>query len=97
MPLDGRLDHQVAHRLREELTRAASGEAPRVVVDMSAVTRVDSAAVGVIVGAFVSIQRAGGRLVLANPNRIVRQVLHTTRLDSVIDIYPTAEAALSHV
>ena len=53
-----------------------------IIVDLSGVTSIDAAGIGVL----VSLQNAGTRLRVVDPSETVRQVLRLTNLDSAFDI-----------
>jgi len=67
--------------------------ARRVVVDLQGLMRVDSAGLGAIASAFVSLTKASGKLVLAAAPPKVHDLLSTTMLLQVIPLYPDVEAA----
>jgi anti-sigma B factor antagonist len=93
---EGELDMATAPALKRQLTEFLRGDHRGVVIDLSAVTFIDSTAVGVMVGA----QRAlpeGQRLALVCSDPAVLRIFEITGLDGVFAIYPTAEAALQWV
>jgi anti-anti-sigma factor len=53
-----------------------------IIVDLSGVTSIDAAGIGVL----VSLQAAGNRLRVVDASVTVRQVLRLTNLDSAFDI-----------
>jgi anti-sigma B factor antagonist len=59
-----------------------------VVVDMSAVTFLDSTGLGMLVSANRQAEEAGGRVVLRAPTEPVRKVLEITGLDKVFLVPP---------
>lgn len=63
------------------------------IVDMSAVSYVDSAGIGALVNAHVSRENRGARLVLVGVSRRVMDVLEITRVASVLHFAATVEAA----
>jgi len=65
----------------------------RVVVDLQGLMRIDSAGLGALASAFVSLTKATGRLVLAAAPPKVRDLLSTTMLLQVIPLYPDVESA----
>lgn len=69
-----------------------------VLVDLTGVPHVDSAGLGSLVGALVTLQRANRKLVLVGPNQRVRALMQMSNLVDVFPTYPTvqeAEAALA--
>jgi anti-sigma B factor antagonist len=86
----GRQTEQCRSYLKDLL---AKGER-RFCFDLSAVEYVDSAGIGFLVSCLTTLGQAGARLRLAAPPERVRYVLGITRLDTVFEIFDTAESAL---
>lgn len=75
----------------------ASAPNPSLIIDLTEVPYVDSAALGAFVQAYVSCAKSGRRLALVGVNHRVRTVLHLTSLDLLFPSYatlPEAEEAL---
>ncbi len=68
----------------------------RVVVDLSAVTFIDSSSLGVLIGAHkrLSAQGASGLVVVVD-DRAIANTFKITGLDQVFEIVPNLEAALA--
>ena len=62
-------------------------------MDMSKVPYMDSAGLGVIMNYYVAAQGGGRTFLLAGVNERVRALLEMTKVDSVLKIFPTLEAA----
>jgi anti-sigma B factor antagonist len=77
-----RLELAMDELLREKQTR--------VVLDLSRVSKVDSAGVGRIVNCLSRLKVAGGTLRLAGVQGMIGGVLKLTRVDRLVKIYPTA-------
>lgn len=74
----------------------AKESATRFIFDMSRVTHIDSAVVGLIVRIYTQLTKAGGGLRLVGTRGMVDDVLKMTQVNKVIAIYPSvAEAAES--
>lgn len=80
-----RVEHEVEELLRENQTRA--------IFDLTGVTHIDSAAIGVVVRCYSRLKNAGGALRLAGCNAMIASSLKLTKVDKIIDIFPTAETA----
>jgi anti-sigma B factor antagonist len=65
-----------------------------VVVDLDAVTYIDSAGLGAIVGRYVSLRRRGGDLKLVRPTPRSTHVLDITKLSQVFEIFDCEEDAV---
>lgn len=68
-----------------------------VVLDMSKVKFVPSVALGALANLRKGLNLQGRELILIGVNRQVRGVLRTTRLDSLIKVFPTLDDALSEL
>jgi len=65
-----------------------------LVLDLSAVDRIDSTGLGVLVGARKRLRAGNGQLRLAAASGNVARVLHATGLDRVLPLYPDVASAL---
>jgi anti-anti-sigma factor len=81
--------------LRDTIDATLEGGWRRVVVDLEALTFVDSAALGEFVASRRRVREAGGRLVLTSPRGKVRDVVELTRLDQLLDFKPTVDEAVA--
>ena len=66
---------------------------PCLIIDMSAVPYMDSAGLGVIMNYFVSSQSHGRKLLLAGLSDRLRALLEMTKVDNVLQICDSVEAA----
>ncbi|GAA2704553.1 MULTISPECIES: STAS domain-containing protein [Actinoplanes] len=86
--LTGELDLLVADELTQLLiTRLDRPGTVRVIADLTAVTFLDSAALGSLIVAYRHAQETGERFTLANPTRPVRRILD---ISGVYDILTDA-------
>ena len=65
-----------------------------IVLDLQAVIRIDSAGIGMMVSKYLSLRRRGGTLKLLHLTPRCGELLHTTRLNTVFDIFDDETAAL---
>jgi anti-sigma B factor antagonist len=91
----GRLDVTGAPALKTAIADALKNGPMRVVIDMEAVTFVDSTGLGSVIAGLKLVRSAKGDLRLAAPNQQVRVVLELTTLDRVFPYYATVEEALA--
>jgi anti-sigma B factor antagonist len=98
--VSGEVDLHTAPQVRAALD-AAVGEVVAdpacraVLVDLTAVTFMDSTGLGELVGAHKAVQRGGGRLHLAVGNDRVARLLALTGLDEVLEVHPDRDTALA--
>jgi anti-sigma B factor antagonist len=86
--LDGEIDIATAPAIRRILLAAISGGDVQLAVDMSGVTFIGAAGIGVLVAAANRARQAGGGLSLLAPSRQVRWLLDVLHLDAIL---PTAQ------
>ena len=86
--LDGEIDIATAPAIRRFLMAAISGGDAHLAVDMSGVTFLGAAGIGVLVDAANRAREAGGSLSLLAPSPQVRWLLDVCHLDGIL---PTAQ------
>lgn len=92
----GELDAFVAPELRLALREQADDPAVDVLVlDLSRVGFLDSAALGAVVGALRAMRERGGELRVVPPSSAAARIFELTSLDRVLALYPSAERALA--
>lgn len=91
----GELDLSTADELRECLFGVVGDGARRVVLDLSAVTFLDSTTLGVLVGTRKRLMPTGGRLDLVCHHPLVLQVLRTTAFDRLFTVHASLAEVLA--
>jgi len=84
--IKGRLAAENILTMRKILEEALEAGRTRILVDISAVEYIDSMGIGLIVNFSKKIREAKGRLVLANPTRVVNDVIEVSGTGSLLDI-----------
>ena len=74
-----------------ELLRAGN---QRIVLNFKGVPYADSAGIGALAYNFSNIRAAGGRLVVAEAQQAVREVMDVTRLSELIPMFATEQEAV---
>jgi anti-sigma B factor antagonist len=90
----GELDLHVTPELQERIDTAIEDGAELIVLDLSAVTFIDSMALGVLLGAVNRLRRRGGNLRLVVPRPELRRIFEISHLDRVFTLEWTREDAL---
>ncbi|WP_406368524.1 STAS domain-containing protein [Streptomyces sp. NBC_00647] len=93
LALAGELDADNAGALRQAL-RVEEDSAPLTVLDLSAVTFMDSSAISVLAAAHRDADAAGGWMRMAALSQPVRRVVEIVGLDTIITCCPTLAQAL---
>jgi anti-sigma B factor antagonist len=68
-----------------------------VILNLSGITFIDSAGLGVLVSMWTSSKSVGRVLKLASVHGKVKQVLEVTRLNSILEIYDDVDHAIKNV
>ncbi|HWZ97749.1 MAG TPA: STAS domain-containing protein [Candidatus Dormibacteraeota bacterium] len=80
--------------LRETVKNLVAAGKQKIVLDMSNVTYIDSAGLGILVAAHVSAKKQGASISLCALGQKFREVLQLTRLLTIFDVYDTRTAAV---
>ncbi|MEU9471319.1 STAS domain-containing protein [Streptomyces avermitilis] len=94
LTLAGEIDHDTGQALRQALD-ASGAPRPRIVVDLSRVTFMDSTGINIFVAAHRTLTEANGWIRLAAPGEAVMRTLQIVGVDAVIDCRDTLRQALS--
>jgi len=80
--------------LREKVKSLLGAGKKRIVLDMSNVTYIDSAGLGILVAAHISAKNQGAALHLSNLGNKFHHVLQITRLLTVFDVFDSEAEAI---
>src|SRR5262245_28455971 len=80
---------------KKTVTRLIEGGRVNLLVDMRAVTFLDSSGLGALVRAMTNSQKEGGQTKRLGAGPQVRKLLEMTKLDSVLENYSDMESAVS--
>jgi anti-anti-sigma factor len=80
-------------RLEQEVDKMIAAHETCVIFDMAGVTHIDSAAIGTIVKCLTKLKRSGGRLRIATEQPMIVYSLKMTKLDTLIEMFPTVDQA----
>jgi anti-sigma B factor antagonist len=93
LTLTGRLNMVAAPRLRSAVDEVVETGSPRVVVDLQAVSFIDSSGLGALIAGLKKARQAGGDLRISGLTEQVSTVLALTNLDRVLRPHQSVEAA----
>jgi anti-sigma B factor antagonist len=91
----GEIDLFTAPEFKERIHDAIEEGRDLVVVDLTATTFIDSSSLGVLIAAHRRLSLGGGRLVIACDVPAVLNTFKITGLDSVLEVVPTRQDALT--
>ena len=95
LTLEGEIDLHASPRVKEQLDPLVARKLPRVIIDLSRVSYVDSSGLALFIEALQRVQAHGGKLALCGLGPSVRAIFGIARLDQVFTIFPDRTAALA--
>jgi anti-sigma B factor antagonist len=97
LPLEGEIDLHVSPRVAAALSAMVEQKPPRLVVDLSRVSYLDSSGLAVLIEGMQNVEAYGGKFFLAGLQENVRPIFEIARLDQVFIIFPHVDAALAAI
>ncbi len=83
--LHGELDHHSAERIRADLdTLIADERIAHLIIDMKALTFMDSSGIGVLIGRYRTLARRQGTVSVRNMNPLVSRIFQLSGLHQII-------------
>lgn len=95
LALDGEIDLHRSPEIKDLLRPLVQRKAPRILLDLSDVTYMDSSGLAVVIEALQSVLAYGGKFGLFGLQESVRSIFEIARLDQVFEIFPDQAAALA--
>lgn len=96
--VEGELDHHMAAKIKEEADRKmCSTNAVNVIFDLSDMTFMDSAGIGVMMGRFKKARTLGGKTAVYGTNAQTLRIIKMCGMDKVIKIVPCFEKAVRYI
>jgi anti-sigma B factor antagonist len=92
---EGELDVETTAAFRQRLSNLLSHESLPVVVDLSGLQFVDSSGLGALVVTLRLPETIRPRIVVEPTNGRIGRLLRTTRMDRLLPVYPSVEAAFA--
>jgi len=93
--LEGEVDIYTCPQLKETILRLIDDGEYHIIIDMEKVPYIDSAGLGVLVGARRRVGEHDGSISIVNPYPSVYKVLEITRLTKIFEVYQDKEGALT--
>lgn len=96
--VQGRVVGDAGLELRREINGWLAEEdedaKPNIILNLSKVSMMDSSGLGVLVSSYTSVQKKGGKLILAGLGKGLQNLIAITKLTRVFDIYESEEEAI---
>jgi anti-sigma B factor antagonist len=96
LPLKGRIDSKVASEIRQLFQHLLNAGYANILVEMSGVTFLDSAGLGVLVSGMSKCRSAGGTLCLCQPSEAVQVVLTLSATERILTVFPDQTTAVAN-
>jgi anti-sigma B factor antagonist len=97
LAVDRKLKGSLEWHLKERIDGLVRKGRLQIVVDLRQVPYLDSSEIGRLIRAHISVRQAGGRVRLCNLSQKISAVLRLSKLETVLDLYETEEAALASI
>ena len=94
--LDGRIAADVAPQFRARLAGYLSGGERSIVLNLEAVSFIDSSGLGALIASLKALG-SDGHLVISGARGTVASMFKLTRMDKVFRLFPTTEEAVAAV
>lgn len=91
----GEIDAGTASQVSDAVSGALSLEHPRVLLDFSQVTFIDSAGLAALITAHRQAEAAQAMFALVHPTPATRRLIRVLGLDQLLLVYDTSEQALA--
>lgn len=93
LALEGEIDLHRSAEIKDTLLPLIDQKTPRVLIDMSRVTYIDSAGLAIFIETLQRVSRYGGGFGIFGLRDGVRSIFEIARLDQVFQIFPDEAAA----
>jgi anti-sigma B factor antagonist len=81
-------------KLRELVDAALADGKSKILLDLGAVTAIDSSGIGEMVACYTTVTKRGGQLKLMRLSPKINDILHVTQLITVFDVLDSVQEAL---
>jgi anti-sigma B factor antagonist len=96
LSIAGEVDMFSSPQARNAIMELVKKRVPRVIVELSGVSYMDSSGVATLIEGLQLCQKYNGKLVVAGLRDNVREVFELTRLDKIFEIFQDVETAEAH-
>lgn len=93
--VDGEIDINTSPEVKKAFDKLLTKKAPKIVINLSKVTYVDSSGLATLVEILKNMRSYGGRLKLTNLSPKIKSLFEITKLDKLFDILKDGEGAES--
>jgi anti-sigma B factor antagonist len=80
-------------QVEQEVDAMIAAGATRIIFEMAEVSHIDSAAIGAFIKCLTKLKKTGGNIRIAVPQPMISYSLKLTRVDTIIEMFPTVDEA----
>ncbi|MBF0511876.1 MAG: STAS domain-containing protein [Candidatus Omnitrophica bacterium] len=92
--LDGEINMDNSNILREAFKKLIKEMDKKILVDFEKISFIDSSGVATFIEMFQNLGKIQGRMCLCNVNKKIMGVFEVTRVQKLLNIFPTRDEAL---
>lgn len=93
--VEGEIDINSSPALKKSFDKLLSAKTPKIIVNLSKVTYVDSSGLATLVEILKNMRSYGGKLRLTNLSSKIKSLFEITKLEKLFDIKANEEEAIS--
>jgi len=93
--VDGEIDIACSPELKKIFDKLISQKTPKIVIELSKVTYVDSSGLATLVGILKNMRSYGGKMRLSGLTPKVKSLFEITKLDKLFEIMASEEEAIA--
>jgi len=93
--IEGEIDINSSPGIKKSFDKVLSSKAPKIIVNLSKVTYVDSSGLATLVEILKNMRSYGGRLRLTNLSSKVKSLFEITKLEKLFEIMTDEQEAIS--
>jgi anti-sigma B factor antagonist len=97
LALEGEIDLHESPEIKEKMQPLLAAKQPRIVIDLSGVSYIDSSGLALFIEAMQRVHSYGGKFALCSLRPSVKSIFEIARLDQVFSIFPDRDSALAVV
>lgn len=94
--IDGEIDINSSPALKKSFDKLLSSKTPKIVINLSKVTYVDSSGLATLVEILKNMRSYGGRMRLACMSAKIKNLFEITKLEKLFEIMTDEETAISN-
>jgi anti-sigma B factor antagonist len=95
--LNGTLDTNTSPEAEVEIIKSLEQGTKKMLINLENTRYVSSAGLRIFLGTAKRMQTNSGRVILCHPNEIVKDILHVSGFNTIIDVKATQEEALKEI